>query len=128
MRSREGGVERGGAHVLSAILLALVAFAGKSFFGILLCIFIAWKLIEGSRTAYWVVSLVAFGFGLLQLRDVATGAYSDQFLSDRIFAWARSLCGLAVAALLWFSKDVRMYLEAMRKAGKDADDVASHGG
>lgn len=121
-RSRDDAAAHGGELVVTAAALALFTFAGKATFGIVLVMFLAWKFVTGSRIAYWVVSLAAFGFGLLQLKDVVTGAHGDQFFSDRIFIWARCIAGLAAAALLWLSRDVRVHLAIMRKADGNPDE------
>lgn len=115
--SCDGETKRGGALVVAAVALALYNFVGGYAIGILLFAFIAWKLLSGSRAAYWVMSLAALGFGSVQLYDIAVGAHGEQFLSDHILIWTRCLCGFAAPSLLWLRKDVRHYLYDTRKSG-----------
>lgn len=109
---------------MDALVMAVFAIACEHAFGVLFCVYLARRFVSGSRVAYWVVSLAALGLGLLRLHDIVHGNYDGPYLSSRIIEWVSSLCGIAVAALLWTSKDVRIYFDAQRKAGKGAEDVA----
>lgn len=101
---------RGDELVTAAVILAFFSFAGLAAAGVLLFAFIAWKLMSGSRAAYWVLSLTALGWGLLQLADIVKGNHGDQYLSDWILIWTRCLCGLAASLILWLRKDGRRNL------------------
>jgi hypothetical protein len=92
------------------VVLAFFSFAGLAAVGVLLFAFIAWKLMSGSRAAYWVLSLAALGWGLLQLADIVKGTHGDQYPSDWILIWTKCLSGLAAPLILWLRKDVRRTL------------------
>lgn len=93
--------------VTAAVVLALITFAGRHAVGVLLFTFVTWQLKSGSRAAYWLLSLAALGWGLVQLSDIVKGSHGDQYLSDWILIWTRCLCGFVATLILWLRKDAR---------------------
>lgn len=101
-----GSSGRESGAVAASLTMAFFTFAGHQAFAVLLFAFVAWKLTSGSRVAYWLLSLTAFGWGLVQLSDIVKGNDANPHLSEWIHIWSRCLCGLAAPVILWFRRGV----------------------